>query len=177
MDKKVIRQKLIQDRLLMSNEDCAKKSHSIALKVICEVDWQNVGSISVYNSISKLNEVDTKLLLATIHNQYSLINLSVITPTKNAKIPSKLCDLIIVPVVGFDKSLHRLGMGGGFYDRYLALQPQAIKVGLAYIQSKIVEPISWEPHDVPLDLIITEAIIIRRDSQTIKNRPNPTEYT
>ncbi|MCQ2311832.1 MAG: 5-formyltetrahydrofolate cyclo-ligase [Paludibacteraceae bacterium] len=64
-------------------------------------------------------------------------------------------DLILVPGVAFDKQLHRLGRGGGFYDKFLRKHPQATKMGVGYdfqIYKKVL------PHsllDVKLDAIIT----------------------
>jgi 5-formyltetrahydrofolate cyclo-ligase len=63
-------------------------------------------------------------------------------------------ELIIVPMLSYDPaSKHRLGYGGGFYDRLLALQPAAQKVGVCYEEFATTLP--YEPHDQPLDLIIT----------------------
>ena len=71
-------------------------------------------------------------------------------------------DLIIVPVVGFNKNCDRIGMGGGFYDRYLSHveRQRSYFVGLAFAcQQQHFEP---KPHDVKLDAIITESEIIQR---------------
>jgi 5,10-methenyltetrahydrofolate synthetase len=65
-------------------------------------------------------------------------------------------DAVIVPMLGFDpRTLHRLGYGGGYYDRFLAAQPAAHKIGVCYEIGK-VEGLPNEPHDIPLDMIITE---------------------
>ncbi|MBI3157962.1 MAG: 5-formyltetrahydrofolate cyclo-ligase [Burkholderiales bacterium] len=64
--------------------------------------------------------------------------------------------MLLVPCVGFGPGGMRLGYGGGFYDRTLAaLQPRPFTVGLAFAHGFI----PWllpEPHDVPLDAILTE---------------------
>jgi 5-formyltetrahydrofolate cyclo-ligase len=69
--------------------------------------------------------------------------------------PVPAFDVIIVPMLGFDASLQRIGWGGGYYDKFLAAQPQAIKIGVCYSIGE-VEHIPAEPHDVPLDMIVTE---------------------
>ena len=64
--------------------------------------------------------------------------------------------LLLVPCVGFGKGGLRLGYGGGFYDRTLAsLTPRPVTAGLAYSHGFVpwLEP---EPHDVPLDAILTD---------------------
>lgn len=69
--------------------------------------------------------------------------------------PPDQIDLIIVPGVAFDPKGHRLGYGGGFYDRFLRQCPQAVWIGLAY-ESQIVSDTLPQPWDVPLHQIITE---------------------
>ena len=64
--------------------------------------------------------------------------------------------LLLVPCVGYGPGGVRLGYGGGFYDRTLArLQPRPVTVGLAYSHG-FVPWLRAEPHDVPLDAILTE---------------------
>jgi 5-formyltetrahydrofolate cyclo-ligase len=68
-------------------------------------------------------------------------------------------DLLFIPCVGFDADGYRLGYGGGYYDRTLAAWPGATKpvtVGIAYEACR-TEALEREAHDIPLDLIITEA--------------------
>jgi len=66
-------------------------------------------------------------------------------------------DVLLVPCVGFDATRLRLGYGGGYYDRTLAAsQPRPYTVGVAYACAQ-VEALPREPHDIPLDLIVTES--------------------
>lgn len=65
-------------------------------------------------------------------------------------------ELLLVPCVGFGPAGARLGYGGGFYDRTLAaLVPLPYTVGLGYGHG-YVPWLQAEPHDVPLDAILTE---------------------
>jgi 5-formyltetrahydrofolate cyclo-ligase len=64
--------------------------------------------------------------------------------------------LLLVPCVGFGPGGLRLGYGGGFYDRTLAvLQPRPYTAGLAYAHG-FIPWLAGEPHDVPLDAVLTE---------------------
>ncbi len=66
-------------------------------------------------------------------------------------------DASFIPPVGFDPQGFRLGYGGGFFDRTLAVaQPQPLKIGVAFELSRIAS-IRPQPHDIPMDLIVTEA--------------------
>ncbi|MFC7632534.1 5-formyltetrahydrofolate cyclo-ligase [Paraburkholderia humisilvae] len=69
-------------------------------------------------------------------------------------------DLVLVPCVGFDEDGYRLGYGGGYYDRTLAGWRVAgvtpIAIGVAFEACKTAA-LPREPHDLPLDAIITDA--------------------
>lgn len=73
--------------------------------------------------------------------------------------PELTPDVLLIPLVGFDKQLHRLGNGGGFYDRSLASmlpKPLAIGVGLALQKLEDIQP---QSHDMPMDYVVTEQAI------------------
>ena len=70
----------------------------------------------------------------------------------------KYPDILLVPLVAFDKNLNRIGYGGGFYDRYIKKIKKikkVITIGLAYSFQK-VKKISVSKYDIKLDFIITE---------------------
>jgi 5-formyltetrahydrofolate cyclo-ligase len=64
-------------------------------------------------------------------------------------------DLILTPLVGFDRALNRLGQGAGFYDRVFAASPEARRIGLAWSVQE-VPAIPTDPWDVPLHGVATE---------------------
>ncbi len=64
-------------------------------------------------------------------------------------------DLIFVPGVAFDIHHNRLGYGKGYYDRFLALYPDAVTVGLGYA-CQLIPEIPTESTDKPLSMILTE---------------------
>jgi 5-formyltetrahydrofolate cyclo-ligase len=70
-------------------------------------------------------------------------------------------DLVLAPLVGFDSASYRLGYGGGYFDRTLAAQRRgAFAVGVGYDCCGL-ETICPQPHDVPMDMILTEGREIR----------------
>lgn len=73
-----------------------------------------------------------------------------------------LPDIMCIPGVAFDESCNRIGYGGGYYDRYLAVENTIIKSAFAY-EFQIIDKIETESFDKPVDEIFTEnRIIIRR---------------
>jgi len=74
--------------------------------------------------------------------------------------PLASCDVVVVPLVGFDRNGQRIGMGGGYYDRALAtLSAATTTVGLAHSNQEIakITPQTW---DIPLHYIATERELI-----------------
>lgn len=68
-------------------------------------------------------------------------------------------DLMIIPGLGFDKKMNRIGYGEGNYDRFMK-KSNARKVALAY-EFQLFEEIPHDEHDVPVNMIITEKNIYR----------------
>jgi 5-formyltetrahydrofolate cyclo-ligase len=63
--------------------------------------------------------------------------------------------IVLAPLVGFDRLGHRLGQGGGYYDRWFADHPHAMRIGIAWSMQE-VPSLPTEPWDVPLHAIVTE---------------------
>ena len=65
--------------------------------------------------------------------------------------------VVLAPVVGFDKNCYRLGYGGGFFDRTLArLAGNPTVIGVGY-PGALIDTIFPQPHDIPMDWIVTGA--------------------
>lgn len=87
-------------------------------------------------------------------------------PLDPAPRPARQLDVLLMPLVGFDLSGHRLGMGGGYYDATLAFmrhrrhwrKPRL--VGVAYECQK-VDSLPHDPWDMPLDAVLTESRLYR----------------
>lgn len=82
-------------------------------------------------------------------------------PSGDGLTPLETIDLIIVPAVAYDRKGNRLGRGKGYYDRLLK-RTKATKIGVGY-DFQLVEEIDAEPHDIPVDIVITPSnhIVIR----------------
>ena len=78
-------------------------------------------------------------------------------------------DAAIVPMNGFDAQGYRLGYGGGYFDRTLdATSPQPLAIGVAFEFSGL-PTIRPQPHDVPMDFVVTEAgIYVAKEAQLVR---------
>jgi 5-formyltetrahydrofolate cyclo-ligase len=72
-------------------------------------------------------------------------------------IDPELLDVVVVPGLAFTADGRRLGQGGGHYDRFLPrLRAGCVTIGAAFAE-QLVEDIPTEPHDVRLDIVVTDA--------------------
>ncbi len=70
--------------------------------------------------------------------------------------------IVLAPLVGFDRASYRLGYGGGYFDRTLAvLSPRALAIGVGF-EAQLLETIHPQHFDVPMDWIVTETGTRRR---------------
>ena len=79
-------------------------------------------------------------------------------------------DIVLIPLLGFDRQGSRLGQGAGYYDRALAQQSEPLRIGVAWSVQEF-ENLPTDPWDMPLDAILTEAEwIIPETSRCAKER-------
>lgn len=70
-------------------------------------------------------------------------------------VPAKALDMVVVPLVAFDRTGARLGYGGGCYDRYLPiLSPACLIVGIAFDEQRVGH-VPTDAHDLPLPHIVS----------------------
>ena len=69
--------------------------------------------------------------------------------------PTLVPDIILTPLLGFDRRGHRLGQGAGHYDRAFAALPDAWRIGIAWSVQEVAA-LPFDPWDVPLHAIATE---------------------
>jgi len=115
-----------------------------------------------YLTFGRFNK-DSKL----IKNKYGIFEPTV---PEIEQLYGKNLDLIITPLVAFDKNCNRLGYGGGYYDRTFAFKNNVqnknicflpILIGIAY-ELQEIENLAIEPWDVPLDYVLTENKLFER---------------
>lgn len=185
LSKPELRKQLKSYRRKLTHDEVKERSQKIIQDCIQLIPWQKVKNLHVYAAIKEENEIDTTALLEFAWQNYLSVQTvvprlnrageydSVLTTTKTTwltdgvRIPQPVggkvlhahtkFDVIIVPMLGFDANGFRLGHGLGWYDRFLATQLQALTVGLCYEFGHVATGLPHEPHDIPLQVVITEA--------------------
>ena len=179
-DKEVIRQQILALRNGLSEEDRLEFSRAIGERFFHLPMVRDAARLMLFLSFG--SEVDTWLLL----EQAIAMGKSVVAPiclpaTKELALypisdgkeavpghwgilepprageaisPDTL-DVVVVPGIAFDGAGQRVGYGGGYYDRFLPRADRAWKIGVCY-DLQLVDSLPYAPHDVPVDVIVTE---------------------
>ena len=179
--KNQLKESILQKRNSLSKEEIIEKSNEIKNKLFNLKNYKNSKTIMFFVSFnSEVNTHDmirdalknkTVVVPKVVHHEIepSIIidfdnlmpcgKFGILEPIEAMKIAYKNIDLVLVPGIVFDKEGHRIGYGFGFYDKFLAKVPKAIKIGLCF-DFQFVDKIPAEMHDVPVDMIVTEKRVV-----------------
>ena len=148
MDKSKLRDKYIEKRLSMTRMEVDKLSKDVARN--CLPLLEGYTEILMYEQIQPFNEINPAYISNQLNRSFD------IAPTKKGSVfPTKIYDVIIIPCIAADTTGHRIGYGGGWYDRFLHQQTNAIKIVLCY-ESCLLKAIPHESHDIQADYVVTE---------------------
>lgn len=180
MDKKEIRKQMLEQRNALTKEFQIEYSNKIAEKFTNSMIYRNSQNLCVYQAFR--NEVSCDTITACAFNDGKSVFVPVTDKTtmtmeffeitKDTKWQegaygilepvldrgSKILQdkaLILMPGLVFDKEKHRIGYGGGYYDKYLASHKCHITAALCYPFQIVTEELPYEEHDILPDYIIT----------------------
>ena len=74
-------------------------------------------------------------------------------PVADGPVAQDLTALVLMPGLAFDPQGHRIGYGGGFYDKFLAAEPNHPTVALCY-GFQMLDALETQDHDIPVDLVL-----------------------
>ena len=179
LEKQIIRKRIKALVKKLTEQEKLRLSQQITTKLELNECFIKAQTIVLFASLP--DEVDTSLLLLKYKNKKNIL-LPVVEGDNlllrrfqnfnhlqkgafgiqepiacdNAFTNLKQVDLVITPGVAFDQSLHRLGRGKGFYDRFLSQQAisQAYKIGICF-PCQLVSKLPTEAHDILMNEVIT----------------------
>ncbi len=165
----------------VASEDRFVRSTMIADRLFSEFDLGQIRVVHLFLSIDSNNEVDTRPIVDRIRTEFPLIriavprvkgddleslvydestqlrlsNWNVPEPTDDRFVDPKELDLVVIPLLAFDRRGYRVGYGKGFYDRFLkTCRSDCLKVGVSFFPH--VENIDdAHENDVRLDHCLT----------------------
>ncbi|HOK56029.1 MAG TPA: 5-formyltetrahydrofolate cyclo-ligase [bacterium] len=179
-----IRKEIRKEREILEFKDWEEKSFKIQQKFLLSDFYKNSKVIFTYYHFDR--EVRTDLIIKKGIEDKKIICLPYINWKNKILIPSEIksteeiieikgipgpkflrpveienIDIVIVPGVVFDIYKNRIGMGGGFYDRFLKNIPsETKKISLAFEFQIFDEKLPVDENDIKIDIIITEKRII-----------------
>lgn len=182
-EKKAIRAALRVLRDALSDEDRAARSLAVARAVLALPEVASARAVMVFSSFG--SEVDTAPIVEALLadgrrvalpriEQGNIVPVDYRTgdPMRPAAFgmdepaghdivaPDEL-DVVVTPGLAFDRHGYRIGYGGGFYDRlFLKTRADVLKAGICFA-TQLVGPLPHGGHDVPVDLIVTDAGVVR----------------
>ena len=151
--KELIRNQMRLQRKQLTVEDIKHVSKTIARGLREVVDWSQVANLHTYQAIAKSREIETYSFLQWLTKQHPSINVDL--QDFGGNFPETKYDVILVPGLAFDRKGNRIGYGKGHYDKFLAGQDKAVKIGISY-EFAVLDRIPVESHDITLNYIISE---------------------
>lgn len=194
--KKRLRKEMRQKLLAMPPELAAAKSRQACATLVGQEEFRQAGAVMIFLSIP--GEVQTTdlalacwqqkktvlvpkvswehrhlipMMIRSLEVPWTVGSLGVREPSEGEPWPLEDIDLIVVPALAYDRTGHRLGRGGGFYDRFLA-QPQvrqAVTCGLGF-DVQLLDELPVESHDRPVDMLVAGNQVFRFDSRFPSHR-------
>ncbi len=186
MDKNEVRQLIKGYRQRLSDDDVKIQSRLIIDRLKKSDIYKDAENVFLYISYNR--EVDTYMLLSQclmdgkkvyaprvlsktqmefyrVSDENDLVSgyMGIMEPSDSCEKVSVRSGLFIMPGLAFDYDFHRIGYGGGFYDRYLSDDNTFVKAALAF-DFQLLESIPYEEHDLKPDYIITQTQFIRREN-------------
>jgi len=116
---------------------------------------QNGKIVSVPFLTDRYGHMESRVIAGLQDLTTGKLNIRVPDPDKTTAVCPTAIDLILVPGVAFDRTGNRLGMGAGYYDRFLAQAPQACTAGIAW-NFQILPSLAVQEYDIPVQYLITE---------------------
>ncbi|MEE4144797.1 MAG: 5-formyltetrahydrofolate cyclo-ligase [Halieaceae bacterium] len=177
-----LREQLRRQRRALSRQDQSTAARNVAIHITRIPGWPTARRIALY--LASDGEIDTsplgadcrragKQLFLPVIGEKNLMEFAEWTPDSELAsnrfgipeppLAAQRCaaaalDIIVLPLVGWDSTGGRLGMGGGFYDRALAGVNGPLLVGLAHSVQQLPQ-VPRDDWDIPLDFVVTESAL------------------
>ena len=129
----------------------ADYNHEVITRYIIEQAWKDGKEVAVPKVFGK----DMVFYRLTDFSQLESGYFGIPEPKEDGETVSWEEAMMVMPGVAFDRNNHRVGYGGGFYDRYLEKHPQMERVAIAFSFQMLPE-VPTEPTDICPQIIVTE---------------------
>jgi 5-formyltetrahydrofolate cyclo-ligase len=155
-EKAALRTEMIRQLRQMTAEDRQSLSEEICERVLEMTEWNEARSIVLFSPLPS-EPLINPLKLDCEARKVSCVNVPQSARSEaNLHLPETI-DLILVPGLAFSKGRHRLGRGGGFFDRLLAGPAKdSFKLGICF-SFQLLDEVPIESSDIELDAVVTDS--------------------
>lgn len=175
MDKKELRRMIRQKKQAMTDIQIEDASRELTRKFLASEAYRNAETLYGYLpynqevrtwgileqalkdgkqvAVPKVYGEEMRFILMTDLNAVSSGYAGIPEPVADEPVATDPTALVLMPGLAFDPEGHRIGYGGGFYDRFLEQEPDHPTVALCY-DFQLLPKLETEEHDIPVDLVI-----------------------
>lgn len=175
LDKTALRKEIREKKRAMAQEDIRLRSQRLTEKFLQSDSYNNAKTIYGYLpynqevltwdllrramedgkrvAVPKVYEKEMKFIYITDFSQVSTGYCGIPEPVEDGPVAEDREALVLMPGLAFDREGHRIGYGGGFYDRFLSDEPNHPTIALCY-DFQVQEDLPVEEFDIPVDMVI-----------------------
>ena len=154
--KTALRTRMLAQLRAMSPDERGQRSAIICRHILASQAWQNAQRVLLFSPIRTEPDIAPIGVAASDAGRQASIMPTTLRDESQLEL-SFIPDLVLVPGLAFSRAGHRLGRGGGFYDRLLTGRAKgAVKLGICFA-SQLLDAVPTEPHDAVLDAVISDA--------------------
>lgn len=175
MDKKTLRAKIREQKRAMSEEEIRERSEKLGQLFADSQLYREATTIYGYLpynqevrtvpmleralkdgkrvAVPKVYGDEMKFIYMTDLTQVEKGYAGIPEPVEDGPVAEDQTALVLMPGLAFDKEGHRIGYGGGFYDKFLAAEPNHPTLALCY-EFQMVKELPTEEFDIPVDSVL-----------------------
>ena len=175
MDKKALRKQIRDQKRSMTEEQIQQKSEALGALFAASKQYQEAKTIYFYLpynqevrtvpmlqkaladgkqvAVPKVYGEEMKFILLTDLSRIEKGYAGIPEPNDDGPVADDPTALVLMPGLAFDPEGHRIGYGGGFYDRFLAAEPNHPTIALCY-DFQMLPKLETEEFDIPVDCVL-----------------------
>ena len=175
MDKKALRQKIREQKRAMTEEEIVAASNRLAEQFFATEQYRNARTVYGYLpynqevrtvpilqkaledgkkiAVPKVYEDEMRFIYLEDFSRLEKSSFGIPEPMDDGPVADDPTALVLMPGLAFDKEGHRIGYGGGYYDKFLAAEPTHPTIALCY-GFQMLPKLETEEFDIPVDCVL-----------------------
>ncbi len=175
MDKKALRKRIREEKRAMTEAQIEEASRKLVEQFLASEAYrkaktlygylpynQEVRTVPILEqaladgkqvAVPKIYDDEMRFIYLTDLNHVEIGYAGIPEPVADGPVADDPTALVLMPGLAFDREGHRIGYGGGFYDKFLSAEPNHPTIALCY-DFQVVEDLPTEEFDIPVDCVL-----------------------